>query len=238
MKRSGFKRKPPAKKEPKTLKAKKCKAPSCRQWFVPWSTTQTACQPDCALELAGIASAKRARAEATQAAKDDRKARKERKAAKEAVRPRKYWLDKAQAAVNAFIRERDRFQPCISCGTMAPVQYAAGHFRPQGNNSALRFHHDNIHKQCNRNCNLGLSGNLSAYRPRLIERIGLERVLALESMNEPRRWQVDELKAIIKEHKALTKALQEKHGITPPPTEYDSRPIGMFPEDREPEPDD
>lgn len=209
MKRSGFKQKAPKPKEPKPLKAKRCKAPSCRAFFVPWSSTQAVCQPSCALELVTIANAKRDRADAAQTRKAERKARQEHKAAKEAVKPLKHWLTKAQAAVNTFIRERDRFRPCISCGTMAPVQYAAGHYRPQGNNSALRFDHDNLHKQCNRNCNMALSGNLAKYRPNLIDRIGVDRVLALENNNTPRRWTVEELKAIIKEHRALTKALQE-----------------------------
>ena len=31
--------------------------------------------------------------------------------------------------VNAFIRERDRDLPCISCGTLTSAQWDAGHYR-------------------------------------------------------------------------------------------------------------
>ncbi len=42
-----------------------------------------------------------------------------------------------------------------------------------------------------------LSGNIENYRPRLIEKIGLERVEALENNNEIKRWTIDDYREII-----------------------------------------
>lgn len=138
-------------------------------------------------------------------AKRERKEKAERKAKLKTLRD---WLDDAQNIVNKYIRLRDADKPCISCGTTADVQYAAGHYRSRGSASHLRFNHDNLHKQCNRHCNMALSGNQRNYRTGLIARIGLERVEALENDNTPHKWTIDEAKAVIAQHKQLVKQLE------------------------------
>ena len=80
---------------------------------------------------------------------------------------------------NAFIRERDQDQPCISCGSRTTLQ--AGHFYSGGHHSALRFNEDNVHGQCMR-CNYYLSGNLNEYRKNLIKKIGVDRVEQLDML--------------------------------------------------------
>lgn len=120
---------------------------------------------------------------------------------------RSILLRKVQKAVNEYIRLRDG-EKCISCKYEGNGrQFHAGHYRPQGGNSALRFHHDNINAQCSI-CNTRLSGNLAAYRINLIDKIGLERVEALESMNNIKKWAVEELHQIIDEHKTMIKELR------------------------------
>ncbi|MGC0862094.1 recombination protein NinG, partial [Pantoea agglomerans] len=89
----------------------------------------------------------------------------------------------------------DRDLPCISCGTWETVQWEAGHYRSRGAASHLRYNEDNLAKQCHR-CNVQLSGNQQQYRINLITRIGLQRVLTLESNNEPHRYTREELDAI------------------------------------------
>lgn len=84
---------------------------------------------------------------------------------------------KAGEKFRAFIRKRDEGQPCISCGSRntsdASHYYSAGHF------PNLEFNEDNCHAACRR-CNFFLSGNLIHYRERLIQKIGLARVEALD----------------------------------------------------------
>lgn len=90
-----------------------------------------------------------------------------------------YQREKAQAAFNSFIRIRDFGEPCISCGLYKEI-VDAGHYRSVGAAPELRFDEDNCHGQC-RECNGFKSGNQQAYRENLIEKIGADRVDALET---------------------------------------------------------
>lgn len=126
------------------------------------------------------------------------------------VKPLSYWMKRAQAAFNAWVRERDAGQPCISCGRHHQGQYHAGHYRPAGSNPELRFEPDNCHLQC-APCNSHLSGNLTAYRPALIAKIGLARVEWLEVQHEPKRYRKEDYQAIEAEYKDKLKALRASH---------------------------
>lgn len=138
--------------------------------------------------------------DAKNAAKRDRERRME-------VKPLSYWMKRAQAAFNAWVRARDAGKPCISCGKYHQGQNHAGHYRPAGSNPELRFEPDNCHLQCSP-CNSHLSGNLTAYRPALIAKIGLERVEWLEGPHEPKRYRKEDYQAIEAEYKAKLKELQ------------------------------
>lgn len=114
---------------------------------------------------------------------------------KEALKTNSEYIQEFQTVFNQYIRLRDKDLPCISCDTMSDVQYCAGHYYHAGGYPELRFNEDNVHKQCNKSCNLHLSGNPLEYRPRLIARIGEERFKALESFkNIPRKYSIPELK--------------------------------------------
>lgn len=165
----------------------------------------------CAIEFARDKSAKAA---ARQAAKRKADNSKVEKAAKSELRKRKmevkpigYWMRRAQSAFNAWVRARDAGQPCVSCGRHHQGQNHAGHYRPVGSNPELRFEPDNCHLQC-APCNSHLSGNLTAYRPALIAKIGIERVEWLEGPHEPKRYRREDYQAIEVEHKAKLKKLQ------------------------------
>ncbi len=123
------------------------------------------------------------------------------------VKPLSYWMKRAQAAFNAWVRARDEGQPCISCGRHHQGQYHAGHYRPAGSNPELRFEPDNCHLQC-APCNSHLSGNLTAYRPALIAKIGLDRVEWLEGSHEPRRYRREDYQAIEAEYKSKLKEIK------------------------------
>lgn len=177
------------------MKAKRCAF--CREEFTPVRPLQrTHLSPACAL---GFVQAKKEKAER----------RKTIQMRRELLdNDRKHWIKKATEACNKYIRSRDRDYPCISCGRHHGGQYHAGHFRPSGVNSALRFHALNIHKQC-APCNNHKSGNLTGYRAGLVEKIGIEAVEWLEANHETKRWTVDELKEIYTFYKQALKALEE-----------------------------
>jgi len=177
--------------------SKKCA--TCSQPFTPQRMGQIACSPGCAYQTVQVAKAKKFKAETVRRKrelKDNDKA---------------HWAEKAKKACHAYIRKRDAQLPCISCGTTADVQYCAGHYRPSGVNSALRYDERNIHKQCNKTCNLEKSGNLIAYRKSLIERIGVDVVEWLDNNHEIRRYTIDDLRSIHAYYTAKLKGLQDEH---------------------------
>ena len=118
----------------------------------------------------------------------------------------------AQTFFNKSIRLRDKDLPCISCGHdfkgTKPRQAHAGHYRPQGGHSALRYHPDNCHVQCSI-CNNHLSGNLVSYREALIKKIGLTQVEEMETMDTMKRWTIEELNEVITASKLKIKLLEE-----------------------------
>ncbi len=122
-------------------------------------------------------------------------------------------IKEAQTAFNAWVRARDAAQPCISCDSPPPdlsqlhAGRDAGHYRSTGSASHLRFHPDNCHAQCVK-CNKWGAGRAVDYRIRLVRRIGLERVEALENENVTHKWQRTELTEIRDTYRAKTKELK------------------------------
>ncbi len=187
----------------KQPRPKKCRV--CPETFTPRKALQVVCSPNCAL------------LHAKQKRERERKAldKIERKAIREAKEKNKShsdYMKKAQAAFNAWVRERDAGLPCISCGTTADVQYAAGHYRTTQAAPELRFEPLNVHRQCNRNCNMGKSGNIIEYRIGLVARIGAEKVAWLEGPHEPKHYSIDDLKQITAQFRAMTRELQRAGG--------------------------
>ena len=106
----------------------------------------------------------------------------------------------AQLVFNKYIRERDKAQLCISCGSQ-PKKVNAGHFWNANNHWNVRFDEDNVHLQCER-CNSFLSGNLLKYRTNLLTKIGAERFNQLEARARiTRKFTKEELKELIKKYK-------------------------------------
>ncbi|MDU4999948.1 MAG: recombination protein NinG, partial [Enterobacteriaceae bacterium] len=126
-----------------------------------------------------------------------------------AVKPLSYFIKQAQHAFNEFIRYRDRDLPCISCGRHHDGQYHAGHFRTTGASPELRFDEDNCHKQCSA-CNNHLSGNLTAYRPALIAKIGQARFDALMGPHALPKWTRDDYIRIRDEYRAKLRDLKKQ----------------------------
>ena len=186
---------------------KKCRV--CRQPFTPMKPMAVACSLDCALTLAKSRNAKAVKVARV-------KERREDKARKERLKTRSQWEKEAQTAFNAFIRARDADKPCICCGLPLSAgevggHYDCGHYRSTGSAPHLRFHEDNAHGQ-RKQCNRWGAGRAVDYRLGLIARIGLEAVEALEADQTPRKYTVDELKAIRDEYRAKARELKRKEG--------------------------
>lgn len=185
----------------KQPKPKTCKNPACRASFVPQRLGQAVCSPACAL-IDGPRHAPKARKALDQIERAEIKVRKEK------LKSRADHLKDTQQAFNAWIRARDAGQPCISCGTTADVQYCAGHYRTTAAAPELRFEPLNVNLQCNRNCNMGKSGNLLGYRLGLIKKIGVEAVEWLEGPHEAKKYTIEELKAMTADYRAKTRELK------------------------------
>lgn len=182
--RTEFKRKAPA-AEPKPAKGprpKKCA--HCREPFVPVRQFETWCGPECGLIISQqrIAKQKAAKAKAERAVD---------KAKRDGMKRRADYVQEAQAAWNKYVRLRDVGKPCCSCGAMPEQKYGGtmdcSHYRSRGSAPHLKFHLHNAASACVK-CNRFLGGNVAALRAGLIERLGLEKILAIESNNEPRKF--------------------------------------------------
>lgn len=132
--------------------------------------------------------------------------RRQRAAERRNLKERKFALSKpaqqaneAQAAFNRYIRIRDYGEPCISCGklldwggngALTGGGIDASHFRSVGAAAHLRFNTFNVWASC-KECNQHKSGNIAEYRPRLVEKIGAERVERLEQDHSIRKFDGD-----------------------------------------------
>ncbi|SDY30415.1 recombination protein NinG [Pseudomonas sp. NFIX28] len=219
MKRTPLQRKTPLKSG--GPRRKRC--PSCRVMFVPARTSQAVCgEIECAIAYGqsekGQARAKKALADV---------GRREIKDRKEKLKSRGDHVQDAEKAVRDCRRTFELWigSGCISCGkTQEEVQAAqgwktggawdAGHFLGKGARPELRLEPNNIWLQC-KSCNAGSYKYArkgltvsQGFREGLIARIGLEAVEALEADHEPRKYTVDELKAITTEYRAKTRELK------------------------------
>jgi len=177
-------------KEKKAPKPKKCKNPACGISFPPQRLGQAVCSPKCALAMAP-ANTERARKAIAQ------RDRREIQVRKEKLKSRADHAKEAQAVINRYVRLRDAHLGCISCDKPASWggQWHCSHFRSVGAAAHLRFNLWNMNKSCSQ-CNAHLSGNIMVYRPRLVEKIGAEKVEWLERNQDLVRHEIPYLKRL------------------------------------------
>lgn len=180
----------------KPPKPKTC--PICSTEYLPRSSLQKVCGIQCSIIFGK-------QAEAQKREKAERLAWRNRKAD---AKPLKHWEDMTQRVFNDYIRARDEGQGCISCGSTTAISYHAGHFRTVKAATQLRFNEDNCNLQCAA-CNTHHSGNIGPYRINLIAKIGLQRVLALESDNNPHRYTREELDTLRARYRKKLRDLQQ-----------------------------
>jgi hypothetical protein len=184
------------------FKPRKCSV--CKDRFTPTKPLQKVCGWSCACQVA----AKQRVKEITERTKADRR---ETRAKLEKIKPRSQHLREAQIEFNKFIRARDKKAGHPDISSDRPLDWSgnqvdAGHYRSTGAAPHLRFNEDNCHAQAKHE-NRYLAGNAVEYRIRLIKRIGLERVEALEADQSTKKYSIEDLKAIKAKYRALTKAL-------------------------------
>lgn len=195
----------------KALKPKRCRA--CGNSYVPISSMSKACSVPCALALVRQANAR----------KEARAKREEAKAmrvAKEKVKTRGEHLKEAQAAFNAYVRERDFGLPCISCGIPSREAFGGavdcGHYRSTGSAAHHRFNLKNCAAQCVK-CNRYLGSNTVEMRKGMIARFGVEAIESLESDQTPRKFDIKYLtriKRIFRKKARRAKARRERETET------------------------
>jgi len=112
--------------------------------------------------------------------------------------------------VHAYVRERDKGKPCVSCGCDWNNNFQAGHYYKAETFETLKFNLENINGQCQK-CNLFLDGNFDNYGLNLPSRIGIDKFNELTKLAEVDKhfskvWNVENLKEVrklLKENKSF-----------------------------------
>lgn len=171
----------------------------CDTPFTPQRMGQRVCSPRCAMR------------HVRQAKKAEREQTKRRKAESMNLRE---LLAKAQVAFNAYIRARDADKPCICCGKPFEPQKPggsmdAGHYLSRGHAPQLRFNEDNVFAQ-RKNCNRPGGTTRAAFRAGVLERIGPERLEALESDCTTPKWTKEQLLELIDTYRAKLREMKKE----------------------------
>lgn len=187
----------------KVRKPKVCRVASCGASFVPARLGQAVCSPACGL-LDAATNREKARKSLAEVG------RKELRAEKERIKPKGQYMREAQAAFNAWVRERDAHLGCVSCDKPATWsgQWHASHFRSVGSSPEHRFNPANVHKACSI-CNNHLSGNILGFLPELERRIGAEAVQGLLGPSEPQRYTIEDLKTMTADYRARVRTIKK-----------------------------
>jgi len=174
----------------KPRKPRECINEECRALFSPQRLGQKVCSPACGLATKDVNADKARKALADVG-------RKELQAAKERIKSKAQYMREAQVVINRYVRLRDAHLGCISCGKPAswPGQWHCSHFRSVGAAPHLRFNLWNMNRSCSI-CNNHLSGNIGAYKPALIEKIGQAKVEWLESHHARAGHDIEYLKRL------------------------------------------
>ena len=179
----------------------------CRQKLTPERPSQIV-HVECVEAWTEAQAARRERAEVKASRAAAKVERAETRRRKEAIKTLADLKREAQQALNRWIvHVRDKDRPCISCGRHHEGQWHAGHYLSRGAAPQHALNPLNVWKQC-APCNTYLHGNQAAYRIRLVELIGLEKVEALESDNAPHKWTREGLIEVRDTYRAKLKELK------------------------------
>lgn len=136
------------------------------------------------------------------------------------VKTKSAFEKELQILVNGIARLLDEKHGCISCGHGNTGKFTreahGGHKKSVGSNSTLRFHLDNIHKQC-KECNVDLGGNPEGYYNGLITRYGQKYADYVETLSS--RYKIiklskEELKEAISKARRIIRGIQNGEEFT------------------------
>ncbi len=176
------------------IKPRRCKI--CNEVFTPNRPLIPVCSPKCAIEYSNKLKAN--------------KAKKEKSILKEKLKTHKDYLSELQKIFNTYIRERDLFLGCISCGAEFKIKYDAGHYFSVGAYPNLRFNTDNVHGQCVA-CNQHRHGNINEYSIKLPQRIGEDRFnKLLDQRKNETKLSIPEIEVLKIKYRELTKIIQNE----------------------------
>lgn len=143
----------------------------------------------------------------------ERADRRDLKARKVALKTKPQWRSEAQTAFNRYVRLRDAGKPCISCGRLPEQKFGGtmdcGHYRTRGAAAHLAFNLHNTAAQCVY-CNRDRDGAQKAFEQGLIERIGAEKVEAINNDNTVRRFDIPYLQRIKSIFTRKARALEKR----------------------------
>lgn len=104
-----------------------------------------------------------------------------------------------------WFQDRGLEPECISCGK-TNMDFCCGHFKSRGAQGNLRYDVNNTFLQCNRYCNMALSGNIEGnkntrgYKVGLVERFGEEEAKRIidycEENTQVKKWTGSELQEL------------------------------------------
>ncbi len=114
-----------------------------------------------------------------------------------------------------WFEDRGLEPECISCGK-TNMDWCCGHLKTVGSSGSLRYSENNTKLQCNRYCNMGLSGNINGnkttrgYLQGLIDRFGsVEAKRITDSLtDEVKKWTCVELIIMRKEFNVEIRRLE------------------------------
>ena len=194
-------------------KTYKCKAPGCDNRFErTYTTTQQVCDYKCAIAWA-----------------KDKESQKNRKELREFNRRDLRWQHKQTQPVFNRMRvleelkwffDRGLEPECISCGK-TNMDWCCGHFKTRGSQPELRYAKHNTFLQCNRYCNMALSGNIEGnkntrgYKAGIIERFGEKEgqfIIDDCGTDADAAWTWQQIEGMRKEFNAKIKQLTEEAG--------------------------
>lgn len=177
----------------KRVKPKTCRV--CKQKFTPTRQMQPVCEEfSCKVAYATKVAEKSAQRRNAAERKADAKRREDMKTIPDLIK-------EVSVLCHEYVRLRDAFLPCISCGRadlsdpLTGGAWDAGHYRSRGSAPHLRFDLRNIHRQC-KHCNNALGGNHGEMRRGMVARFGEAFVLELESDQTPRKYSRDDLRSL------------------------------------------
>jgi len=201
-------------------KRKRCK--QCKKLYEPINSFQSTCSPKCAIEYTKDKQNRKEVFKSAIAADRKEIKGKLRQSNKEDL---KWQHNTTQKAFNRmrvlqeklWFKERGLEPECISCGK-TNMDWCCGHLKTRGSQKELAYDEKNTHLQCNRYCNMGLSGNINGnkttrgYLQGLRDRFGddkADEIIAHVEQVRIKKWTWQELEEMRKGFNAEIRKLEK-----------------------------